>query len=568
MAYWVNLDPVDDAERDSVREGVIETVDLMYNLSAADKAALVPYLRIRNVTGSGETIGEPLTNQFYATPQFGQGISEQFGDRPMASIESVTIKTGIETGWKIVRKLVINVVAHRPDAVFGSRYDQENPTVLQQLLSRDNNLVLDYGWTGPNDNMLLGAPVRQTDSVRFAVTTYNFNFTPDGQLKFQINAIENGESASRTTTVWDQPEFDSDAGDEVQTINGKFKRMSDLIKQFSVQRSWDVVDASGKSLPKFNEAMISLSDLFDLLFAEPLTQLANKSGYDTLDLEFGVFNSLCPNTTAQYGCRSYNDMAIGEFEVPIREVQKILGQHTDKSWTIDVVMQLMLIFVMPQNTWEDSRTTEYQVPEITVRTVMNPLNRTMLMQVIDRKRYISFSGYTANERNISKGIKIDMKENLPAFLERTGIPKIDIYHQASFLQSTHFSVTMDDQMASMFIRNSINQNSTRAAMTTVDGRVLKNLPMASQMAMLYRSAIKGDITMLGNFCWNPFDYVWMNFGVWAYDGLFYVVEKNDSIDRNGFLTKLTLQAEGSDPLNVGGAEGYTAQDQLGIPLTD
>ena len=42
---------------------------------------------------------------------------------------------------------------------------------------------------------------------------------------------------------------------------------------------------------------------------------------------------------------------------------------------------------------------------------------------------------------------------------------------------------------------------------------------------MYRSAIKGVITVLGNFAFDAFGLLWMDFGIPAYDGLFYVLQK-------------------------------------------
>ena len=47
----------------------------------------------------------------------------------------------------------------------------------------------------------------------------------------------------------------------------------------------------------------------------------------------------------------------------------------------------------------------------------------------------------------------------------------------------------------------------------------------------------------------------MDFGIPAYDGLFYVLQKEDQVDSTGFYSSLTLQAEGSNPL--GGVPGGT-----------
>ena len=70
--------------------------------------------------------------------------------------------------------------------------------------------------------------------------------------------------------------------------------------------------------------------------------------------------------------------------------------------------------------------------------------------------------------------------------------------------------------------------------------------------LIYSSAIQGDLTMIGNFCFDSFAMVWIDFGVKSWDGTFYVMDYEDMLDRTGFTTRVNIRSTGEDPLNTQG----------------
>jgi hypothetical protein len=69
---------------------------------------------------------------------------------------------------------------------------------------------------------------------------------------------------------------------------------------------------------------------------------------------------------------------------------------------------------------------------------------------------------------------------------------------------------------------------------------------------MYSSAINGDMTMIGNFVFDVFGMVWLDFGVPIWSGPFTVMEHEDVLDRTGLTTRVTFRADGSDPLGTQG----------------
>jgi hypothetical protein len=116
----------------------------------------------------------------------------------------------------------------------------------------------------------------------------------------------------------------------------------------------------------------------------------------------------------------------------------------------------------------------------------------------------------------------------------------------TYIKDIKFEVVNDEQMKSIFIRRQIDK--TRTDIAANDGRNTQLYGGMPGFAMMYRSAIKGSFTMIGNFAFDVFGVMWFNFDIPAYDGLFYVLHREDTVDSTGFYTNITLQAEGSNPL--------------------
>ena len=80
--------------------------------------------------------------------------------------------------------------------------------------------------------------------------------------------------------------------------------------------------------------------------------------------------------------------------------------------------------------------------------------------------------------------------------------------------------------------------------------------------LLYRSAMKGSISMIGNFVYPYSSMVWISFGIPDLDGLFYVQQKVDDISKEDFKSTYTFQAEGSNPLGVPRKPDGTLEDVI------
>lgn len=584
MALWDHIPREEvDMQLDSFRAGAYHLVKSMYELTPMQKGQLTPYIRIWKPGTDTITPVDNyyLSNDFYEPPKFGQMKDSRFGERPEASIENVVVKTINPRGWKLYRELDINITVHKPNAVFG--VDENDKSAVRDILNFKNDLMLEYGWKGPAGIPIVdGASVTWPVSIgqqssparrliRFKTVNYNFQLTADGQVKFQIHAIENGEVASRNITIFDNEEFKISQSEKMDIA-----KFTNAVDKLATKLDTPVAGEGRSGL--VNGEYLSIKTIFNTLFAQPLTKLAVESGYTNVKLQFGYFNDKCPSTTPAYGefnyasvsdARSVNTgqaYSIGDFLIRKTDVKNIVGNSFNgQPMSIDAMMRQFIAVINDQSVWSDNKDTKYSVPTVMLRTVFDPKpvgtdqRPIMLYQLVDRKRYLKLKGIDAYDGDLHTHKK-SIKDRLEEFLAENNIPKLELYHQGSFVQSANFSVVNDDQMKSAFILR--QQQRKGGKLVGADTRITTNAAEASQIAMLYRSAIRGDVTMLGNFCFEILGTVWMQFGIWAYDGLFYVLQKTDTIGSDGFTTQLSLIAEGSDPIGVGDKAPLNTNDLL------
>lgn len=572
----INLDNDEVTKLNEYRGASSDAVNQLYAMSAKDKALLVPYIKIWKRVERGHRA--LLSSGFYTPPQFGKSLAsgEQFGERPDASIERISVKSHAPRGWRLFRELDLNITVHRPEAVFGESNTQP-ATAMRDMLDFRNDMVIEYGWNGPESNVLVSGPnIKDKNSntsttnyetskqIRFKVTSYNFQLTPAGEAKFQIHGIENGEVAIRDMTI-----FSSDEYDKPLNLN-----MADEIRKKVDQMGKELVGGKGDNAVKTTadgQKFVRLQHVFNVLFAKPLVRAALKNNFKHVSLQFGSFNSKCPRSAKNCLDKDYKNKSIGSYYVNLEFVTGgyLLGYRTNEGYpiSIDAMMSVLIRHMQDQTLWVGDpitlsvkkQSSSAQVPEIMLRTLYDSKfddgSGKMTIQVVDRKKYIPVIKSTGTSVT-----RAEKKAALDKFLSDNSIPMIDLYNQGSVVKSTNFGVTNEEQMKDIFIRRQIQRS--RGDITTLSALRTSNVSEASQIAMLYRSAIKGDVTMLGNFFFDILGTVWVNFGIWAYNGLFYVIQHVDNIGADGFDTVLSLIAEGSDPLNMGPEDGLSIQEGI------
>lgn len=594
---WTPIDKSTLKRYDVIPAAARRMTELMEEMSPASLAQAVPYIRIYEINADG-SLGKKLSNQLIEPPKFGQPMNKRFSERPPVSIENVSVKYMMPRGWILYRELDMSIVVHKPDAVF----DAAQGSLMQSLLDFSKQHVIMYGWSGGSSVLSNGPPPENPDPilpdtsrasgyddysrglliahdpipgtqdglppdyreampvkavVRFKVVNYNFSIEPDMQVKFHIHAIEDGEVATRDAVIFNNrnilPLFDMPENQDLYRASEVFDRISAyFIDTLLQRREWkDIYVSDKKDLTKppvlQKEQFIKLQHIFNAFFADPIVFSTRSLGYKHTYLHLGLFNDNCPRTTAAYANQDVAGKSVADFLIPLKKVSDLVARMitANSQMTAYGMIREISGLVSSPEVWETNSYDKKMIPELVLRTRYNWDTSSAIFQLIDRKFFVANS-----ELNI--GVAGEMPKNkLRGLLKDKNIPYLRLMTKLSYLKDVKFEVVNDEQMKSIMINRSIAK--TRA---DIAGGTARNSQLYGGMpgfAMMYRSAIKGTVTMLGNFAFDVFGIMWFEFGIPAYDGLFYVIHREDKISADGFFTTLTLQAEGSDPLRHGGA---------------
>jgi len=593
------------ASDDTIRRITMDGVAQLKQISAADKAKAVPYVKIwRVIRGTNEAAGPEITTQFWDVPKFGTSMGSRFGERPAMSLESVTIKNVNPRGFILYREVDIQIKVHRPDQVFNNLSDNSN--ALASLMTPGNVHMLTYGWQGGTNSMLsTGIPVYHKDgelhpeekamrerakasgvpdtvpskytapakaSVRFTVVTYDFSISPDSQIDITIKGFEDGELNVREAALFDQRGMPKPDVAEYQKMDDKEKakavqtHLKSMIAVLTNKLN-DPLAAIEKDVKTdkgvvIKEKFIAMKDVMKILFSDPLSKAMTNLGYRHIHFYTGFFNKNAPITVSSYLSQDLAidhapwkamGMPIGNFMFKLSDVTKILNDVVTTKGQITVYNIIGKLFAIMQNInlYQKNKKSQIpgSVPEMHLVPIYNPdAAGYVQIWIVDRKRYLTsldpdLNEFTvdsdANKSKYRTGLEVQSK------VESMGVPFISMYDANSFLAGAKFNIVADEMMKSIFIRRNMELN--RGQITGEHQNTIVTADGEMDSSLLFRSAIKGDLTMIGNFAFNIMGLMWIHFGIRAWDGFFYVMSKTDKIDKTGFTTSITVQAEGSNP---------------------
>lgn len=561
-------------------------VDQLESITAAEKAQAVPYVRIWQVdaaTGQpthahpdneSEPLA-PLNLQLSAPPVFGSSVVDRLRERPPVSLDRISIKTQAPRGVITYQQVEMSFVVHRPDVIF----DNPEPGVDNWSSMITPGLVhcMEYGWSassGVKNGILNGEGYSDLESkpptiipgrkrLRFVVTNYGFKISPDGQIQVNITAYEEGEFNLRQAILGTkevknlEKETRQVTGpDGVVTTVPRYdpKELYTEAGRRVVKALQDRVAGLRGNRTRGNDELVKFSTFADLVLAPTIEEALNEIGFTKVKLVMGDFNKRAGQPDKKYRLKYTGDSAyIGDFEMPLRDIEKTFNDtlKTGEQITLYNFINKFLGVFRDQRTWDrkntktdDGKMHLSKIPHVMVRTQMNPTQRSAVFSIVDIER--EFTKLSDSERKFSPGVA---RSEIRDYLRSKGIPVVSFVRGNSYIQDANFDVTTDDKIKGILMRRYLQP--AREGVTDPSIRQKFKTPVDPR-EVLYSSAIQGDVTMLGNFVFDLFGLVWLDFGVSRWDGPFSVREREDLIDRTGFSVRISLIAEGSDPLGTQG----------------
>jgi hypothetical protein len=555
VAEFIPITPGTEDDEDTLYRAPYEGVKCLYDIDAIDKASAVPYIKLQQVDrATGSPVGSELNLDLIDPPAFGKMVSRRFAERPDVSLESITVKQNYSKGWWIFSEITISLTVHRPEAL---QEVDSKASVVARLIQPGSTFVLVYGWQGGKNPVLglgynVGADEKKPCTmdqigeakakqdlrtvfpaqkyIRFCVTTYNFEVEVNGQIHLTIQAIEDGETHVRASSFFNQMGVDPDTA----TFDQKRKAiLNRLDHNASIYGHGDGVKRRGITVKKFLDAIV----------AGPLTQAYQNAGYSTVKLKLGMFNGECPETANKDVVAG---KGIADFVLDYAELVKKIDMmiRRGEQLTLYNFIETAVVNVLRGvETWRDPERLEVSVPDMVMTSIMNPQTGSVEVFIIDRHRYLKRIREEFSHSRIQSQKSI-LKKTLK---EQRLFPVVSIGRAQSFLQASKFEAATDDQLKSILVSRSIKLSRTEVSTGDLKKSAESSIPMA---LLMYRSALRGTMSMIGNFVFNTFGMLWIDFGVDEWSGMFYVVERSDKIDRSGFQTNITVMAEGWNPLNA------------------
>lgn len=576
-----------------------EGIAALNRLTAADKGLIVPYLLIWQVNPeNGKPAfpdkndptkpNRPLTMQMVSPPNFGSSLDGYLRERPVVSLEKVVVKNEASKGIITYQQVTLSIMVHRPD-VFNltPTPDKRDYDDWTALIVPGNVFGIEYGWSSApiKNDLFNGVGITKNDVIipgrkviYVSITNYNFKIQPDLQIKIDIVGYETGLLNLKKFIIGSSPTSIDASKLQPEDIEFKF-----ALPPRSANENLYATEAGKKIKNDFSGAVSKLPTKCTLkellnspLILNSIVKSFVESGYDQkkITLAYGNFNkragSISPKFAGVGKSLSMSGKPIGDFVIPISKIQEMVKKNFKAGLALTVT-NFILPFVRlcndPRN-WttenaakkKDAKTPNQSIPEVFVKIVPN--GNAIGMYIVDAKA--EFAGLTPEDNTKHSLGKNATKDKIAAELDKLGIAIISFSNGNSYIKDASFAVEADPKIKAHFIQKYYESDKSKSKSQT--DRKEKEKSMSAEET-LYSAAVTGDITTLGNFAFDTFSLVWLEFGIRRWDGPFNVRNREDVITRGTFETKISFVATGTDPLDTQGRR-QTKQVVVGVPPAD
>ena len=581
-----------------------DAVDLLGAITPAEKAMAVPYLKIWQVKADGSPVHKdangdpsaPISLLLVQPPEFGSAVDGRFfTERPPVSLERVTIKTEMSYGLIQFRHITLNFVVHRPDIVFDEKnddFDNWSSLILPGAMH-----ALKYGWSSPGANDIMNGnglkdqnnQVEGQRTILFTVTNYGFTINTDGSINVNITALENGDNVLNRLTLSDDQYYGSLNDDEKSpTTGGVVRETNTATGQVLLSKIQSDFDKLKRTKHTKQGHSIAFHEILDNICAPTMEAAFTRAGYKKMEFKVGKFNKHAGSTAKHFG----GDMSskdIWDFEFPESLVKDALAtfKQAGSQLNIRVTLEYFLNAMMNSDSWLNGLTDAEKkqakqdaakvhegggdptpgeiaaaeakllssriMPQLNMKTTstVEQGDQKLLFYIIDLKsEVVEFDDTDKLDPDATRD-KIKQKlrdKNVPMITFRSGL---------SFIQDARFEVQQDPLMKSIMIQQYFTPTTRTEATQLAHAAQLDKRPAPRQL--IYSSALAGNITMLGNFVFDTFALVWLDFGIPRWNGTFYVMEKEDVLQRGEFISTYKFKSAGDDPL---GTQGRITNQQV------
>lgn len=589
MAYSPNKFIVMGESDKPYLPGSQKSIDMLEGITPAEKGQSVPYALLWEIdTDTGKAVHaksdgspiRPLSVVMIEPPKFGAPTSNnefRYAERPPASLERIVVKSNNPRGIILYRTIELSMVVHRPDVVFDEHIRSDGTHVgdadsWSSLVTPGQAFALEYGWSASSGvkNGILngdgfsdpssGAVVPGRKQIRFVVVNYRFSDGPDNSLKFTITAYEMGEFNLRQAFLAapspsGQKPKGSATKDDIDPYANDREALKKLLKTFQDR----VVGSSqvDKSQKK-GDISVPFGLLFDVIFAETIEKSFKEMGFKLNGIYVGRFNSRAGKPALMYsGGSSVSNQPLSDFSIPLTKIVKVFQDLMGLGTRLTVynfIEPFLHLFSEP-SVWDRSdgvNGSDATIPQIVMKSVFRAVRGGQMevsFYLFDTNReFTKFAPDDASKLPRGASSRSDVRD----LVVSKGIPYVSFLRANSFVQGKSFEVIQDEAMAGIFMRRYFGDRHVNREQKTGNPDVAGKENRSPAAQQIYSPVLKGRITTIGNFVFDNFNLLWLDFGIKRWDGPFQVYEIEDVIERGNFTTSLSVYSAGTDPLGTQG----------------
>lgn len=537
-------------------------MELLESVSPAEIASAVPFVKITLIdpkTRAPDLSKRPLMFDLIQGPQFGAMEDElRFRERSTVSLVSMSINTRMPMGFIVNREGTLEFIVHQPTIVF----DRTSRLPWRDMLLEGVPFSLEYGWNGIIPSPRTGAPnplfdgigyhdravvVPSAETVMLLVQSYTARLMANGEVALAIKFIENGDIAMRNALF-------SDAVDEAYD-NGIYP--STTTDKQNATRVEGILDSIKKTSLRPYGDMWRMGDVLNSAVAPLIDATMRRAGYSAVEMYLGEFNPRAGAQSREYGGETMSSKSIGEFTIPASIVKRGLEQSfgSGRALTLHNFVNKLITHMLGQAPWASSSPDQDRdIPNIVMntRTLRDATTGKMLLvlYIFDRKHQVqAFTRDPADERDFIDATQ-QTRANVFAKLHDKGIPVLEFGRAQSMVMDASFEFVPEGLFQNILINRAYREPKPRSNVTGMPDAEAR-AGRADAREIVPFSILTGDVTMHGNFVFNSFAQVWVEFfGAGDISGIFNVGERTDRFAPGSFTTTYKLVSEGIDPLNT------------------
>jgi hypothetical protein len=549
----------------------ISALDQLQAASNVEIAASIPFIDIRQVNQfTGEIIGENIMKELLSPADISDGVKQTFQERPLVAMTSLEVKTEQQYGYAYNTIVNMEFTVYRPDVVFST----DEYSAWRELLVEGNCFILSYGWARNSaiSNDLLngigfydkdtGLLVQSKTSLLIAIVKYSVSMDQAGNVRFTMEARTMGNIGLRQVSLMQElvEEFLSEKRDSTALINAISDSPISTIKNVltSITDDLDVkvieaIQLRVKSLDerlgfvKDRRRFLKLGDIFDSLIAPIVERMCLRIGYKRADLFLGNFNKRAGKTSSDLGSIELSSKSIAEFPVPVKLLRDTLSNiHLKgKLMRVESLVEALLSLTRGQARWSSS--TRF-VP------ALFPIAHDVIEGDGNVFRYAIADSYDGSDvfddpDTAIPSESITKSEVFEKLIGR-GVPIIEPGRINSIVKTLSFEIEPEPLQRSIFAERQLKTRKDRIQLVEQpDPNGLAG--RANSKTVIPLGTLQGSMSMVGNFIFNMFSYVWVEFfGAYPISGIYNIRDRTDRIESGVFTTTIGVISEGIDPFNT------------------